>query len=314
MPLPSPIEPARTLRIPASTSNLGPGFDLLGLALTLWLEVELERTREDAPPRIVERGGEAAAWPAAPQEDLVLRALAAVLRHRGRELPRGLCLRYRSEIPVQRGLGSSGAAVTAGLLLGAALLDEPPAPDELLSLGIALEGHPDNVAASLHGGLTLCHPAPDADGPLVVSAAVHPSVAVAVAWPEAPQSTAAARRALPAAVPFEDAVENPRRLALLLEGLRTADPRLLAAGSQDRLHERHRLRTIAGGREALAAARRAGAWSAHVSGSGSALVALGSEEALPPVAAAMQRALEAAGQRAWSRVCAVHRAASRPPA
>jgi len=119
--------------------------------------------------------------------------------------------------------------------------------------------------------------------------------------------THAARSVLPAEVPFADAVENPRRLALLLEGLRTADPELLALGSQDRLHVRHRLPLIPGGAAALEAARESGAWMSTISGSGSGLVAVGPKERIAAVAAAMGAALGALDARAES--CVVRPAA-----
>jgi homoserine kinase len=126
-------------------------------------------------------------------------------------------------------------------------------PRSSLRAGVELEGHPDNVVASLRGGATLAVPQEGAP-PLVLDLDVHPTLGWAVAWPRAPLPTPLARRALPAEVPFADAVENPRRLALLLRGLATGDPELVAAGVQDRLHERYRLPLVPGAAEALAAA------------------------------------------------------------
>ena len=195
-----------------------------------------------------------------------------------------------SEIPVGRGLGSSGAAVAAGLLLAASLVPEPPDAARLLEWGIRCEGHPDNVAASLLGGCTLCHPDPSGAGPACIAQPVHPSIAFAVAWPARPLSTAEARAALPDTVPHADAVENPRRLALLLEGLRTGNPRWLSAGGEDRLHVDARLSLIPGARRALEAARDAGAWLATLSGAGSGTIALGSHDRIESIAAAMRSA------------------------
>jgi homoserine kinase len=280
--LPSALAPPVGLCVPASTSNLGPGFDLLGLALGLELEIEVlgparehERTRH----------GSAREWPEDPHQDLFLSAFDAAHAALG---GRG---RYRfaidSAIPTARGLGASGAAVAAGLLLGAALAPRAATRTELLALGIPLEGHPDNVAASLFGGCTLCHPDPDGRGPLLLRQGIASSIGFALAWPEARLTTESARAVLPQSVPFADALENPRRLALLLEGLRTGDARLLAAGGEDRLHVPHRLPLIAGAAEALRAARAAGAWLATISGSGSALIALCAPERAAEIARAL---------------------------
>lgn len=196
-----------------------------------------------------------------------------------------------------RGLGSSGAAVAAGLLLAnAALKDLGKAPFEggaLHELGIAIEGHPDNVTASLFGGCTLCLPA-DAQRThptALVHQEVTPTLGFAVAWSQTTLATARAREVLPASVPFADAVENPRRLAMLLEGLRTGNPDLLRIGAHDRLHHEARLALIPGGREALARASEAGAYLTAINGSGSSLLAMGSREAIPKLAACLGETL-----------------------
>lgn len=280
-----------SLRVAGSTSNLGPGFDCLGLCLSLPLTVEVDPT--PGGPTVVVRSGEPV--DVAPGEDLLVRAFTE-----GRALagapPLAARFAVRSEIPFGRGFGSSGAAVAAGLVLGVRSAGADPAAlrDPLVAAGLALEGHPDNVVAALFGGCTLGVPlAPDevagpSRAPLaVLELPVHPSIGWAVAWPAAPLPTPLARRALPDHVPFADAVENPRRLALLLRGLATGDPALLALGAVDRLHERYRLPLVPGAEAALAAARHAGAFAATISGAGSGLVALGPRHAREEVAAAM---------------------------
>ena len=258
-----------TVRVPASTSNLGPGFDLLGLALSLELTVTATPI-DEAEHRLGERAGTASSWPGTP-DDVLFRAFDRVARELGQR-PSRATFDVRSEIPVSRGLGSSGAACAAGLLLSNAMHDGSLDLATLTRLGIEIEGHPDNSTASLFGGCTLC--VPDGDTVHVVRQPVHESLAFCVAWPEATVSTNDARGVLPVQVPFADAVENPRRLALLLEGLRTGDPVLLAAGAHDRLHVDYRLKLIEGGAAVLDAARDAGAFCATVSGSGSTLIAL----------------------------------------
>jgi len=284
--MPDPVPRPTSVRVPASASNLGPGFDLAGLALSLYLEVRAT-PRPEAPAHSWRATPADAPWPA-PADNLVLRAFDAA-RTRFGGPSHAFAFDAATEIPLARGLGSSGAAVAAGLRLASALAPAPVSPDALLALGVELEGHPDNVAASLLGGLTLCVPLPDRP-PRVVRAPVHPDVRFAVGWPEHPVETARARAVLPARVPFEDAVENPRRLALLLEGLRTADPELLRYGAEDRLHVRYRLPLTPGATQAIEAALDAGAWLATLSGSGSTVLAAGPESAIEGIARALAEA------------------------
>jgi homoserine kinase len=283
----NPGEGTWRVRVPGSTSNLGPGFDQLGLALGLYLRAEL---RVGGPARGQARSRGPLGWPP-PERDLLFAALfAAAPEARERELE----LRVESEIPMARGLGSSGAAVAAGLLLADALSGRTLETAERLRLGIALEGHPDNVTASLLGGLTLCvplEPSEDPGGAVWLSPPVHPSLRVACVWPERPFPTAEARAALPKSVPLADAVENARRLPILLAGLADGDGRRIRLGAVDRLHEPYRLPLLPGSSEALAAAREAGAFAANLSGSGSALVAIAEHNTVAAVAHAMATAL-----------------------
>jgi homoserine kinase len=292
------------LRVPASTSNLGPGFDFLGLALSLWLEIRVLEPVPGGGLEFVELGGTASGWPRG-SENLLLRAFELGTRGLGGQAT-GLRLSATSAIPLARGLGSSGAAVAAGLLLAERAAGKRAGESQLLAWGLELEGHPDNSSAALLGGCTLA--VPIGGGQLrVVRAELAPELGFALAWSDETLSTREARAVLPAELPFADAVENPRRLALLLEGLRRADPELLALGIEDRLHVRHRLPRIRGGGAALEAARSAGAWAATISGSGSALVAIGPHARIEGVAEAMAGALRAATGSASARVVeAVH--------
>jgi len=268
------------VRVPASTSNLGPGFDLLGVALSPRLEVE---RLEPAPEhRFASLEGEASAWPA-PAKNLFVRAHDLARGEAGDRDRGGFAFRVHSEIPLARGLGSSGAAIAAGLLLGA---DGRVPRERLFALGLELEGHPDNLTPALFGGARICVPRKGA-APLILPLEVHASIGWALAWPEVQVPTEAARAALPRRVDFADAVENPRRLALLLAGLARGDAELLAAGVEDRLHVERRLALLPGSRAVLEAARAAGAWAATLSGSGSAHVALGPLDRADAVAAAM---------------------------
>jgi homoserine kinase len=285
---------ALRVEVPCSTSNLGPGFDLLGLCLDLFLSVAATATVRPGPLAVeVVRAPDG--WPSG-DTDLVVRALRRAL---GARADLAVALEIRSQIPIARGLGSSGAAVAAGLLLGDALAQRHGAvghsgtrlcASELLAAAVELEGHPDNALAALHGGCVLSIQA--ARGWRVIRQPLHPAIGFAAAWPKAPLHTPLARSVLPKEVAFADAVDQPRRLAALLEGLRTGDPELIAHGTVEHLHVRHRAPLIAGADAALAAARAAGAWSATISGSGSTLIAMGAKADAPRLARVLADALE----------------------
>lgn len=279
-------EGARTglrVTVPGSTSNLGPGYDLVGVALSLPLRVAARWHAERPGPDV--RRGQAAAWPAA--GDLMRTAFERVAG----DAADGWHFEVDSEIPTSRGFGSSGAAVAAGLLLGSAVSATPWSDMELLALGVELEGHPENVSASLLGGATLTFSAPS--GPLVLAQDVHPELAFAVAWPERPMSTAEARAALPDLLPHRAAVASAHHLAALLRGLAEGREELLRMAEHDALHVPYRLELLPGAGSALAAARAAGAWLATISGSGSGLFAIAPDGEVRAVADAMREALHA---------------------
>lgn len=273
------------LSVPGSTSNLGPGFDFAGLALSVVLEVEVEVLAHAREHEFGARTGTASEWPTT-SDNLLLRAFDLGIAELGLP-PTFLRVSAHSDIPIARGLGSSGAAIAAGAMLAAALSPTPVPLERVCAWGMAIEGHPDNTTASIAGGCTLA--IPRGDGTLrVVRQPLHGSLGFAVAYPHTKLATKAARAVLPKMVSFEDAVENPRRLAALLEGLRTGDAELLRLGGEDRLHARYRLAMIPGGEAALAVARDRGAWMATVSGSGSALFAIGPKGVVEDVAAGMR--------------------------
>ncbi|MDP6538714.1 MAG: homoserine kinase [Planctomycetota bacterium] len=282
--------PRMRVRVPCSTSNLGPGFDCLGLALSLELEVELHVRPDRTAHELAELAGFATDWPL--EGNCLPTAFDHVFGELGLRSP-ACDFRVNSTIPTARGLGSSGAATAAGLLLGASFAPQPVEVKQLLRWGTALEGHPDNATASLLGGCTLG--VPHGGDLAVVRPRVHPDLVFPVAWPAEPTPTAEARSVLPESVPFADAVENPRRLALLLAGLREGDPELCRLGIEDRLHAPYRLALIGGARDALAAALEAGAHAATISGSGSGLVAICDAHDGPAVAAALAGGLQGDG-------------------
>lgn len=257
------------VRVPATSANLGPGFDALGLALALYDDVVVRVADEGL---YVDVAGEGADSVPRTRRHLVVRALQAGFDALGGQ-PRGLEVVCANRIPHGRGLGSSAAAIVAGLTAARALVlggEETLDDAALLGLAAELEGHPDNVAACLLGGLTLAW-APDG-GParavrLPVSARLRPVVFV----PTTTSSTARARKALPETVPHADAARNAGRSALLVHAL-AADPELLFAATEDRLHQHYRASSqprTAGLVEAL----RADGVPAVVSGAGPSVLA-----------------------------------------
>ncbi len=292
-----------TISVPASTSNLGAGFDCLGLALDLRVRLSV-RILPLGQPLLRRKPftGTLAESPLAPP-DRFERAMDAVARRVGRPLP-PLEIEADSDTPVARGLGSSGAATVAGLVAAARVLEASLTADDLFDLGCALEGHPDNIGPALVGGCVLAMP--DAQGRVSwFRAPVHPDLRVAVAWPATRVETARAREALPASVPFAVARDQARRLAQLLRGLEDLDPRRLRLGTEDALHTPYRAPLVPGCARVLAAALEAGALAAAISGSGSAIVALARAPEAERAAKAMRAAFEASGEKVQAIVSGV---------
>jgi homoserine kinase len=276
------------VRVPATSANLGPGFDALGLALALHNEVIGEEADEVA----VAVEGEGAARLDAGAKNVVARGVALGFEVAGRPF-RGARLRCVNRIPLSRGLGSSAAAWVGGLLAANALLGEPIDRDGLLAAATRAEGHPDNVAAALLGGLTVSC----ADGPRVtaVSLPLPAGIDWVVLVPETQSSTHEARAVLPDVVPRADAVFNVQRVSLLLAALGAGRADLLDLAMQDRLHQPYRRRLFPWMEEVAAAGRRAGALGCVLSGAGPCLLAAVPARGGQVVAAAMAEALLAAG-------------------
>lgn len=273
--------------VPASTANLGPGFDCLGMALELYVRVTVARDGVGG----VQATGEGAAEIPADETNLVCRALRACFQRAGEQVP-PLAVTIENGIPVARGLGSSAAAVVAGLVAGNALLGGVLGTGDLLALGAAIEGHPDNIAPSLLGGCTLI--VRQGDGYLPVRVPLPEGLEAVVFVPEARLSTEAARRVLPERVPLGDAVFNAGRSALLVLALVSGRRDLLGPATEDRLHQPYREPLVPGMAALCKAARRAGAAGAFLSGAGPSILAL-TWGCSADVAAAMAAAAEASG-------------------
>jgi len=293
--------------VPASSANLGPGFDALGLALALYNEIEAQ----ESDRVMLTIDGEGADQLALNERNVVVRAVRAAYEAAGRSF-RGWAITCVNRIPLARGLGSSAAAWVGGLVAGNALLGSPLDHQALLALAARAEGHPDNVAAALLGGLTVAYGGPE--GARALSLPVPPGLRWIVLVPEVSMPTAQARAILPQSVPRADAVFNVQRVALLLASLQVGRVDLLPAALEDRLHEPYRLRLFPWITSVTTAARGAGALGCVLSGAGPSLLAVAPGDAeAAAVGRAMEQTLDRAGVKGIARSLPVdtHGAVSR---
>lgn len=280
--------------IPATTANLGPGFDCLGLALGLRNEIEL--TAVSQPALTIDITGEGAGKIPTDATNLAVQAAERVFELMGKR-PSGLHIRQNNHIPISSGLGSSAATTLGGILAANALVDGRLSEQQLVELAVAMEGHPDNVVPAFYGGLTL---AVMDDDTLHVEAITVPPLQVVIVLPDFDLPTAQARAALPVQIPLRDAVFNVSRVGLVLRALERGDFAALALAMQDKIHQPYRLPLIPGMAEAFAAAREKGAAAVTLSGAGPSVAAfaLANHEA---IAQAIQSAFTQAGleSRSW---------------
>ena len=275
------------VRVPATTANLGPGFDAMALALDLWNEAEF--SFEGGETRVEVKGEGENDLPQ-DESNLIVHSALRVYEITGREKPGNMIIKCRNRIPLGSGLGSSAAAVLAGLLGGNALLGKPLSTEKILALAVELEGHADNVAASLYGGLVLV--AQDGDGLITKMVAVA-SWKVVVVIPNISLTTEDARESVPDMYARADVVFNLGRSAMVVEALRAGDVKLLAQVMDDKLHQPYRLPMIPGAQQAIAVANQIGV-AVALSGAGPGVVAFvkeGGEE----VAEVMQAAFDGLG-------------------
>jgi len=282
-----------TIAVPASIANLGPGLDTLALAVTLFLRVRVRRAEgvnalrfdfgklEFAGENLIEQG---------------FRRLAGA-----REFP-SLDIEVETEIPLRSGLGSSSAAIVAGFRIYESVFG--PQPEEtLLTAGCELEGHPENVAAALLGGLVACCQRPD--GSVIALTAEWPrALRIVVATPEVELETRKSRQVLPQSVPLANAVSNVQRVAVLLEALRARKYGVLAEAFRDCLHQPSR-RGIVPGLDRLLGLSHRDMLGVFLSGSGPSLAAVATRN-LPAVEALVGGTLRGAGVNCQTRVLRVH--------
>lgn len=281
-----PAGAAIRVRAPASSANLGPGFDCIGLALGIWDQVDFTVTAE--PGLLIEVEGSGAGGVPRDESHLVYRSMRGAFEQLGVEAPAGVHMVARNAVPHGRGLGSSATAIVAGVIAAQGLCafvaggpmrpGDPIAVDVALACGIAsdLEGHPDNASATVYGGMTLSwfadggHDRPGAT--MTVQLPLHPAVTAIAFVPEATLATHTARALLPDRVPFRHAALNSARAALLVEAA-TRRPDLLVPATRDWLHQEARRPSYAASMDLVDDLRRRG-HAAFISGAGPSVLVL----------------------------------------
>ncbi len=281
---------AVTVWVPATTANLGSGFDCLGAALDFGNRFHFALRPGGEP--VITLGA------TVPGENLAYRAFALVYERLGQAVP-AVTLTLELEVPLARGLGSSATAIVAGLRAAHYFLGEPLPASQVLAWGVGLEGHPDNVVPAWWGGCRLTY------GECVAAIPWHRDIIPVLAIPEFELATAAARAVLPSHVPYRDAVANLGALGCLLQGLHQGSPELLRAGLQDHLHQPYRRGLIPGYDLVERAALAAGAYGVVISGAGPTLLALTAPRQAQGVAQAMVQAWAGVGVQATARIAQV---------
>jgi homoserine kinase len=257
------------LRLPGSTSNLGPGYDALGLALSIYNHVTVVTRSQPGVSITIEGEGQGIA--PTDESNLLYQAANFTAQRANKPLP-GLDLHMQNHVPFARGLGSSSTAIVAGVFLANHLAGEPFSQTELLDIATEIEGHPDNVSPCLLGGFTAS--TLDNNRVACVRALPPSELRAVVAIPEFELKTEDARNVLPNTLSHNDAVFNVSRACLLTAAMITGDLNQLAIGMKDRLHQPHRAKLIPGFDRILQAATETGALGAALSGAGPTLLAL----------------------------------------
>ena len=283
-----------TIRVPATSANLGPGFDCLGLALDLWNESIVRLAIEHT----VQVRGEGAEKLSPGENNLIIQSAQHLAKCVGKYLPQ-FHLDCMNQIPLSSGLGSSAAAKLTGLLAANSLLGKPLSSNELLNLATEMEGHPDNVAPAILGGLVV---STMENGKVLarkiqMDSSQDSPICITVVLPDFHLPTQQARTTLPQQVSLKDAVHNISRAALVTEAFRSGDLELLGKAMTDTLHQPHRLPLIPGAQAAMTAAKEAGASATALSGAGPGIIAFSSRRD-PAIGEAMKHAFEERGLQA----------------
>jgi homoserine kinase len=259
------------VRIPATTANLGPGFDTFGMALSLYNTLEVDWGNRGL--QISATGNGTHLLPT-DETNTVYLAIKEVFAKTGKEVllqERGLTISIHNQVPVTRGLGSSATAIVGGLWAANELLGYPLSETELVEMAVKMEGHPDNVTSAVYGGIVVSGLL---DHSVYVRRFSPPSgMKCVVAVPDFQLATRTSRNALPSAVPYADAIHNLNRASMMVAALADGDLHMFCSLMEDKLHELYRMPLVPGSKEAIARARQAGALSAVLSGSGPSLIA-----------------------------------------
>ena len=261
------------VKAPATTANMGPGYDCLGMALDVWNTIEIEVLDSGEP--VVEVTGEGAGELGTGRDNLVYRSMEFLFQDAEQEMPL-VRIRCDNAIPLARGMGSSAAAIAGGLVAANAICSQDYTPNDLLEMAATIEGHPDNVAAAVLGGMQLVISDKTEEGSRLyaVSINVPPELRAVVFVPQVRIATEDARAVLPEKITVADAVHNMGRVGLLVASMATNHPEYLAIATQDLLHQPYRQPLFPAMKVIFKAALDAGALGVFLSGSGSTVLAL----------------------------------------
>lgn len=283
-----------TVRVPATTANIGPGFDCLGAALTLYNQFTFSELPVDSSHELeITVKGINADRVSRNADNMVVKAMETFYSKLNRPIPK-LKIDIEMDVPLARGLGSSATAIVGGLVGANELAGQPFSMQQIADLATEIEGHPDNVVPALLGGCRLSASGIDRDWE-VSQLSWHASVIPIVAIPAFELSTAAARQVLPATYSRSDVVFNMAHLGLLMQGLSTENPDWLKAALQDKVHQPYRKALIPNFDSVEAAAIAAGAYGVVISGAGPTILALSNLPSAQNVAQAMKQTWESVG-------------------
>lgn len=271
------------IKVPSTTANLGPGFDCFGMALKLYLFLEIEEIKQGL---IIQSQGEGASQFEEGENNLIWKAFKLVLDkfNKGKDI-KGLKIKILNQIPVTRGLGSSASAIIGGIVAATKLYDLKLSYQEILEIALSLEGHMDNIVPALLGGFTLAY-STEKEQVKWAKIKIPDNLRVVVAIPDFFLSTEKMRKVLPDKIPLSDAIFNLSRSALLVKALQNSDWKLLAEAMEDKLHQPFRASFIPGIKEMFSQVRNTGHAGIALSGSGPTVVSLtkrGSEKIISQI-------------------------------
>ncbi len=290
--------------VPATTANLGPGFDCLGAALTLYNRFTFTPLPTAAPPVEIRMTGAEADRVSTGPDNLLYQSFLRLYQEMGQSPP-PVRIEVEMAVPLARGLGSSATAIVGGLVAANVLAGEPLSTTAVRDLAIAIEGHPDNVVPALLGGCRLAVQAETANAWVICELLWHETIAPVLAIPDFELSTQAARQVLPTQYSRADAIFNAAHVGLLVQALATGERTWLQTALADRIHQPYRQSLIPGYEAVQAAALAAGADGLVISGAGPTLLALTSPTQAAAVAAAMVAAWQGVGIQATALPLAI---------